>query len=73
MKGNSLNNTRVRSTISQISRYDVRTITAKVIAEDSPFSMLVSCRRSNFDSTTNIAQPTLELLFDFFQNFFLKI
>ena len=56
MKGNSLNNTRVRSTISQISRYDVRTITAKVIAEDSPFSMLVSFRRSNFDSTTNIQQ-----------------
>ena len=56
MKGNSLNNTRVRSTISQISRYDVRTITAKVIAEDSPFSMLVSFRRSDFDSTTNIQQ-----------------
>ena len=56
MKGNSLNNTRVRSTIGQISRYDVRTITAKVIAEDSPFSMLVSFRRSNFDSTTNIQQ-----------------
>lgn len=56
MKGNSLNNTRVRSTISQISRYDVRTITAKVIAKDSPFSMLVSFRRSNFDSTTNIQQ-----------------
>ena len=56
MKGNSLNNTRVRSTISQISRYDVHTITAKVIAKDSPFSMLVSFRRSNFDSTTNIQQ-----------------
>ena len=56
MNGNSLNNTRVRSTVSQISRYDVRTITAKVKAEDSPFSMLVSFRRSNFDNTTNIQQ-----------------
>ena len=56
MKGNSLNNTRVRSTISQISRYDVHTITAKVIAKDSPSSMLVSFCRSNFDSTTNIQQ-----------------
>ena len=56
MKGNSLNNARVRSTLSQISRYDVRTITATVIAKDSPFSMLVSFHRSNFDSTTNIQQ-----------------
>ena len=35
MTGNSLNNTKVGSNISPISRYDVHTIIAEIIAKDS--------------------------------------
>ena len=59
MTGNSLNNTKVRSNISTISRYDVHTIIAEIIAKDSRyflFSMLESFHGCNFNKVTNTQQ-----------------
>ena len=50
MTGNSLNNTKVGSNISTISRYDVHTIIAEIIAKDSRY---FGC---NFDKATDIQQ-----------------